>query len=197
MKHLLPLLLLVTSSAWAQDLSAQRQNAQTAAEKSQVELHLDQPYAGNENPKQKVDLYLPKKRNTDKPLPVVALIHGGGWVNGDRLRLVQALRNLMLNAIQAMSRSGGELRISSAADETHRINLCITDNGPGFTEKALTHAQDLFFSEREGGMGVGLSLVSEVIAAHGGTLQLANHQPHGASVTISLPRPTEPPVSPN
>lgn len=85
MKHFLPLLLLVTSSAWAQDLAAQKQNAQTAAEKNQVELRLDQPYAGNENPKQKVDLYLPKKRNTDKPLPVVALIHGGGWVNGDRL----------------------------------------------------------------------------------------------------------------
>jgi acetyl esterase/lipase len=85
MKHLLPLLLLLTSSAWTQDLSSQKQNAQTAAEKSQVELRLDQPYAGNENPKQKVDLYLPKKRNTDNPLPVVALIHGGGWVNGDRL----------------------------------------------------------------------------------------------------------------
>ncbi len=85
MKHLLPLLLLATSPSWAQDLSAQRTNAQAAAEKSQVELRLDQPYAGNENPKQKVDLYLSKKRNTDKPLPVVALIHGGGWVNGDRL----------------------------------------------------------------------------------------------------------------
>lgn len=85
MKHLLPLLLLVTSSAWAQNLSTQKQNAQTAAEKNQVELRFDQPYAGNENPKQKVDLYLPKKRNSDKPLPVVALIHGGGWVNGDRL----------------------------------------------------------------------------------------------------------------
>lgn len=85
MKHLLPLLLLTSSSLWSQDLSAQKLNAQTAAEKSQVELRLDQPYAGNENAKQKVDLYLPKKRNTDKPLPVVALIHGGGWVNGDRL----------------------------------------------------------------------------------------------------------------
>jgi acetyl esterase/lipase len=50
-----------------------------------VEVKLDQPYANNENPKQMVDLYLPKKRNSDKPLPVVALIHGGGWVNGDRI----------------------------------------------------------------------------------------------------------------
>ncbi len=85
MKHILPLLLLVTSSTWAQDLSAQKQNVISKAEKDQVELHLDLPYAGNDNPKQKVDLYLPKKRNTDKPIPVVALIHGGGWVNGDRL----------------------------------------------------------------------------------------------------------------
>ena len=85
MKYLLPLLLLAASSVFAQDLDAQKKNVVTTAEKNQVELHLDQPYAGNENPKQKVDLYLPKKRNTDKPLPIVALIHGGGWVNGDRL----------------------------------------------------------------------------------------------------------------
>lgn len=79
------LLLFLVSSSLAQDLDAQKKNAQASAEKSLVELRLDQPYASNENPKQKVDLYLPKKRNTDKPLPVIALIHGGGWVNGDRL----------------------------------------------------------------------------------------------------------------
>ncbi|MDB6003725.1 MAG: putative lipase/esterase [Prosthecobacter sp.] len=79
------LLLFLVSTSLAQDLSAQKKNAQTVAEKSQVELRLDQPYAGSDNAKQKADLYLPKKRNTDKPLPVVALIHGGGWVNGDRL----------------------------------------------------------------------------------------------------------------
>lgn len=84
MKHLLLLLLAVTP-ALSQDLSAQKQNVLNTADKNQVELRLDQPYAGNDNSKQKVDLYLPKKRNTDKPLPVVALIHGGGWVNGDRL----------------------------------------------------------------------------------------------------------------
>ena len=72
------------------ELSDQQQKTIATAEKSQVELRLDQPYAGNENPKQKVDLYLPKKRNNDKPLPVVALIHGGGWVNGDRLGYASA-----------------------------------------------------------------------------------------------------------
>ncbi len=85
MKLLLPLLVLIASAISAEELSAQKQNLITTAKKSQVEVRLDQPYAGNENPKQMVDVYLPMKRNGDGPLPVVALIHGGGWVNGDRI----------------------------------------------------------------------------------------------------------------
>lgn len=85
MKNLLPVFFLATAAAFSQDLAAMKQKVKESAEKSGLEVRLDQPYAGNENPKQRVDLYLPRKRNTDKPLPVVALIHGGGWVNGDRL----------------------------------------------------------------------------------------------------------------
>ncbi|MBL8828729.1 MAG: alpha/beta hydrolase [Planctomycetaceae bacterium] len=48
-----------------------------------VEVRLDVPYAGNENPKQQLDLYLPKERG-GKPLPVIVFIHGGGWSGGDR-----------------------------------------------------------------------------------------------------------------
>lgn len=44
----------------------------------------DQPYAGNDNPRQALDLYLPKKRSTDKALPVIAFIHGGAWRAGDK-----------------------------------------------------------------------------------------------------------------
>lgn len=85
MKHLFAILVLVASSAQGQDGSAQRKNVIAFAAKNQVDLKLDQPYADNTNPKQRVDVYLPKKRNSDKPLPVVAMIHGGGWVNGDRI----------------------------------------------------------------------------------------------------------------
>ena len=69
----------------AEELSAPKQNALKIADQNQVELRLDQPYADNTNPKQMVDLYLPRKRNSDRPLPVVALIHSGGWMNGDRI----------------------------------------------------------------------------------------------------------------
>ena len=88
MKRICPLIivsLLSSLTCFSQDVAAQKKNVTDAAEKSGVEVRLDQPYADNSNPKQMVDLYLPKKRNSDKPLPVVALIHGGGWVNGDRI----------------------------------------------------------------------------------------------------------------
>lgn len=84
MKHLLVFVFLV-SAAFGQDLTAQKKKIREVAATNQIDLRLDQPYAGNENAKQMVDVYLPKKRNSEKPLPVIALIHGGGWVNGDRL----------------------------------------------------------------------------------------------------------------
>lgn len=49
-----------------------------------IEAKPDIPYADNENPRQQLDLYLPKKRSSDKPLPVIVFIHGGGWKGGDR-----------------------------------------------------------------------------------------------------------------
>jgi acetyl esterase/lipase len=85
MQSLLPLLLLVASPAFGEQLSAKKQSVLTAADRSQVEVRLDQPYAGNENPKQMLDVFLPKKRNSDKPLPVIVMIHGGAWQRGDRL----------------------------------------------------------------------------------------------------------------
>jgi len=52
--------------------------------KDTVEVRFDQPYAGNDNPRQQLDVFLPRKRATDAPLPVIVLIHGGGWASGDR-----------------------------------------------------------------------------------------------------------------
>jgi acetyl esterase/lipase len=49
-----------------------------------IEAKRDLPYAGTDNPRQKLDLYLPKKRADEKPLPVIVFIHGGGWQKGDK-----------------------------------------------------------------------------------------------------------------
>lgn len=101
-------------------------------------------------------------------------------LQGDRARLQQAFRNVMLNAIQAMPH-GGELRI-----EMTRDNILFHDGGPGFSAEALAHGAELFFSEKEGGMGVGLNVVQEIISAHGGHIMLKNHPQGGAVVVIGL-----------
>lgn len=106
--------LLLTPALWSQDPGAPKQRARAAAEAGGVELRLDQPYAGNSHPKQAVDVYLPRKRNGDRPLPVVALIHGGGWVNGDRTgyaaQAVQLARTGDYAAVAVGYRLTGEAR---------------------------------------------------------------------------------------
>jgi acetyl esterase/lipase len=59
-----------------------------------VEARFDVPYAGNTNPRQRVDLFLPKKRASDKPLPVAVFIHGGGWSGGVRAGYASAAAQL-------------------------------------------------------------------------------------------------------
>ena len=49
-----------------------------------IEAKVDLPYAATVNPRQRLDLYLPKARKSDKPLPVIVFIHGGGWKAGDK-----------------------------------------------------------------------------------------------------------------
>jgi len=81
----LPVILaLLTASAFAQDLVAIRKQVEEQIATMPVVAHFDQPYAGAANPKQKLDLYLPRERKSDQPLPVVVFIHGGAWKAGDR-----------------------------------------------------------------------------------------------------------------
>ncbi len=84
MKRLLVLFLFLTTSAFAQDKAPNPRDAVKQKFDAAVEIRFDQPYAGNMNPRQMLDVYLPKKRSSDKSLPVVVFIHGGGWSGGDR-----------------------------------------------------------------------------------------------------------------
>ena len=107
------------------------------------------------------------------------------WIMGDAQRLAQAVRNLMINAIQAMPR-GGRLSVSGHSG-TSCYELRFADTGPGFSELALAHGTELFFTEKEGGMGVGLNIVSSIIAAHGGSMNLQNDPKGGAVILVTLP----------
>ena len=102
----------------------------------------------------------------------------------DARRLSQAIGNVALNAIQAMP-GGGTLTINGWRGES--LRLVVSDTGTGFSADALTHYAELFFSEKEGGMGIGLSVATEIFRAHGGALLVGNSPDGGAVVTLQLP----------
>ncbi len=102
-------------------------------------------------------------------------------VVGDRDRLHQVLDNLLLNAVQSMPKGGKVLvRVSAGCVE-------IQDEGPGFSESALVHFGEAFYSEREGGMGLGLAVSKEIIESHGAILAAANVPSGGARVAMIWP----------
>jgi C4-dicarboxylate-specific signal transduction histidine kinase len=73
------------------------------------------------------------------------------------------------------------------------VQVTFADRGRGFSPKALQHFTEFFFSEKEGGMGIGLSVAAEILKAHGGSLTAANRPDGGALVTVDLP--TTPPAA--
>lgn len=86
-RHFLAAILLLSPGLLqAEDPSAIRARNLAVIAKLPVEAHFDQDYAGQGNPKQMLDLFLPKERTAEDKLPVLVFIHGGGWTGGDRSR---------------------------------------------------------------------------------------------------------------
>ncbi len=102
----------------------------------------------------------------------------------DSLR--QSLLNLILNAAEALPGGRGRIVIrATLEDET--LQLDVIDDGPGFDQQILTQVARPFFSTRDLGTGLGLSMVSRFARDAGGRLELANGESGGARVTLLLP----------
>jgi len=108
-------------------------------------------------------------------------------VRGDRIRLEQALGNLLDNALRY---GGGEVRLSARQSDGH-VELHVTDEGGGFPQELAEQAFERFVrldqARSRGGSGLGLSIVRAIAEAHGGSAHLANRNGSGADVWVSLP----------
>lgn len=112
---------------------------------------------------------------------------GGIRVSADRLRLGQALGNLVENALRYGS---GSIRLF-AVERDSRVEVHVTDEGAGFTPAFLPRAFERFSRADEsrgaGGAGLGLAIVRSVAEAHQGTAEAANRRDGGTDVWLSLP----------
>ena len=105
----------------------------------------------------------------------------------DREQMKQVVLNLLLNALQAMS-GGGLLRLSGQVLEDNRwIQLSVQDTGVGIPPEDMNKLFDPFFSTKEGGVGLGLSIAHRIIDQHRGKIQIESTPGQGTLFTLWLP----------
>jgi signal transduction histidine kinase len=123
---------------------------------------------------------------------IVSTAPANRYIDGDRLRLEQALGNLLDNALRHGS---GTVRLEALPGADGRLELHVRDEGTGFPAAFLPHAFERFArpsADRAGrGAGLGLSIVQTIASAHGGTVTALNRD-DGADVWITLPPPRIP-----
>ncbi|MCC6487183.1 MAG: PAS domain-containing protein [Candidatus Hydrogenedentes bacterium] len=106
-------------------------------------------------------------------------------LHADMYRVAQALSNVINNAIEAVSR-GGWVRINTVLDETHLV-FTILDDGPGIHISAGEDLFAPFFTKKEAGTGLGLTIAHRIIAAHEGSISYGNRTEGGACFTVRIP----------
>jgi signal transduction histidine kinase len=122
---------------------------------------------------------------------VVTVLDDPLIVYGDAVRLEQVLQNLLGNAMK-YSPDGGRIDVQLAR-RGDVATVVVTDQGIGIPQSALPYLFQRFFraSNAEGrqidGIGLGLSLVKEIVSLHGGTVTVASEEGRGSSFTIALP----------
>jgi signal transduction histidine kinase len=109
-------------------------------------------------------------------------------LHGDPGEVQQAVLNILINAVDAMTPGAGILRVTARASDG-QLFLAISDNGRGMGAEALRHAAEPFFTTKEAGAGTGLGLavVQSILEHHGGTLGLASEEGRGTEVTLAFP----------
>jgi signal transduction histidine kinase len=110
-------------------------------------------------------------------------------VAGDRTQIQQVLINLVLNAMDAVTGLPENRRLIEVLIERRDANarISVQDRGCGIPGETLPKLFDSFFSTKQQGMGLGLSIARSIVDAHGGRIWAENREGHGAAFHVELP----------
>jgi signal transduction histidine kinase len=111
-------------------------------------------------------------------------------VDGDEVLLRQAVSNLLRNAVEACAGRSEppSIRIDGAIDHVHQLlRVVVADNGSGVDPAIREKIFQPFFTTKERGTGLGLSLVQKIVVTHNGRLTLASSDAGGAAFQMTLP----------
>jgi signal transduction histidine kinase/HAMP domain-containing protein len=113
--------------------------------------------------------------------------NGAPDVHGDPAMLRQAFLNLALNACQAMP-YGGTLRIYCEAERGRRVSVSFSDTGVGIEPEHLQRIFDLYYTTKEKGSGIGLSMVYRTVQMHDGEIEVQSTPGAGTKFRVLLPQ---------
>ncbi len=132
-----------------------------------------------------IDFYEPQAYENKVQLRV-SLSTGPLFCRIDPDHIKQAILNLLINAVQAMTNGGGELMIQSRTMD-NMIQINITDTGPGIPADIQDKIFNPYFTTRSGGTGLGLPTCRRIIEAHNGHIDIFSEPGKGTRFTIVLP----------
>ena len=105
----------------------------------------------------------------------------------DRIKLKQAVLNLLANAVEA-SPAGGRVAVELDVSRPDSVRLSVRDEGPGIAPEHMESILSPFFSTKERGKGLGLTFARKIVDLHGGSLAVSNNRDGGCTFVIELPR---------
>jgi hypothetical protein len=112
-------------------------------------------------------------------------------VLGDRVQLQQVVLNLIMNGIEAMSSVQGrarQLMIRTQEAEDDQVVVAVQDSGTGLDPKIAEQIFDAFYTTKNEGMGMGLSISRSIVQDHGGRLWATTNEGAGATFQFTLSR---------
>ena len=108
-------------------------------------------------------------------------------ITADRVQLQQVFMNLMLNSIEAMKDTGGELAIKTELDQSGQLLISVSDTGVGLPTENTDEIFNAFFTTKPQGSGMGLAISRSIIESHGGRLWARTSNSRGATFNLTLP----------
>ena len=119
-------------------------------------------------------------------IKVIKNYKGHYYIHGDKEKLKIAFLNLIVNASEAMALNAGQLEIHIKSKKDN-YQVVITDNGCGMEQDQIDRLFESFYTNRVGGMGIGLSSVKNILEEHHATVDVESEPKKGTSFILTFP----------